>query len=110
MGQGDIDWAGIFALAGKTTGWVEFHRGQFAMPAFDPQWLKRQPDLGLNEYSAIIGTAHRRALRDAIEAVRNGGIVNGGIVLPEASQPGAVFVGLSVALSGLLKTIANGRQ
>jgi len=61
MGTGDIDWPAIMALVGDVPRWLEFHRGQFAMPVFDRDWVAAQPDLTLDEYRAIVGTAFRRS-------------------------------------------------
>ena len=63
MGSGDIDWPAILQRIGDVPVWLEFHRGQFAMPVFDEAWLAAQPDLTLNEYRAIIGPAVARLAR-----------------------------------------------
>jgi len=60
MGRGDLDWPGILNIVGDVPAWVEFHRGQFAMPVFDAAWVAAQPDLALDEYRGIVGTAFRR--------------------------------------------------
>jgi sugar phosphate isomerase/epimerase len=57
MGSGDIDWTNIFSQIGDVPVWIEFHRGQFAMPVFDRDWIAAQPDLTLDEYRAILAPA-----------------------------------------------------
>ena len=57
FGQGAIEWPAIFGLCPEAAVWIELHRGQFAVPAFDPDWLAEQPDLNLKEYAAVLAMA-----------------------------------------------------
>jgi len=59
LGHGDLDWPKLLELTGDAMIWVEFHRGQFAMPVFDAAWIAAQPDLVLDEYRAALGAAFR---------------------------------------------------
>ncbi|MDB5588881.1 MAG: sugar phosphate isomerase/epimerase [Devosia sp.] len=63
LGTGDIDWSELLALVPNATRWIEFHRGQFAMPVFDKDWLAAQSDATLDEYRALISATvkHERA-------------------------------------------------
>ena len=65
LGTGDIDWPALLALVPHATRWIEFHRGQFAMPIFDRDWLKAQPDTTLDEYRALVAAALRHSRTDA---------------------------------------------
>jgi 3-oxoisoapionate decarboxylase len=59
IGQGEVEWAKLFELAPEATIWIEFHRGQFAMPVFDADWVAAQPDLVLDEYRGALAAALR---------------------------------------------------
>lgn len=59
LGTGDIDWPALLALIPHATRWIEFHRGQFAMPMFDRAWLAAQTDATLDEYRALIAATVR---------------------------------------------------
>ncbi|MDB5531054.1 MAG: sugar phosphate isomerase/epimerase [Devosia sp.] len=63
LGTGDIDWTELLVLVPQATRWIEFHRGQFAMPVFDKDWLSAQADATLDEYRALISATvkHERA-------------------------------------------------
>ena len=56
-GEGAIDWEAILALMPKANVWIEMHSGQFAMPVFDPAWLRLQPGIALNEYASVLAMA-----------------------------------------------------
>src|SRR5262249_40125754 len=60
MGTGDLDWETILSLAPRKPVWIEFHRGQFAMPVFDGEWLQQQHDITLDEYRALLAGAVSR--------------------------------------------------
>jgi sugar phosphate isomerase/epimerase len=57
LGDGIVAWGSIFALLRGTPRFIELHRGQFAMPVFDREWVSAQPDLVLAEYAALVGAA-----------------------------------------------------
>lgn len=59
LGTGDIDWPALLALVPNATRWIEFHRGQFAMPVFDKSWLAAQADTTLDEYRQLISDTVR---------------------------------------------------
>ncbi len=59
LGQGMIDWRTIAALVPTASRWIELHRGQFAMPVFNPEWIEAQPDLSMRELVAVLGAAPR---------------------------------------------------
>lgn len=61
LGTGDIDWPALLALIPNATRWIEFHRGQFAMPVFDQAWLAAQADATLDEYRSLIAATVRNA-------------------------------------------------
>lgn len=61
LGTGDIDWPALLALVPQATRWIEFHRGQFAMPMFDRDWLAAQADATLDEYRSLIAATVRNA-------------------------------------------------
>lgn len=61
LGTGDIDWPALLALVPHATRWIEFHRGQFAMPVFDKDWLAAQTDATLDEYRSLIAATVRNA-------------------------------------------------
>lgn len=58
---GDIDWPALLALIPNATRWIEFHRGQFAMPVFDKAWLAAQADATLDEYRQLLSDTVRNA-------------------------------------------------
>lgn len=60
MGTGSLDWETILSFAPGKPIWIEFHRGQFAMPVFDREWLADQKDMTLDEYRSLIGGAVSR--------------------------------------------------
>jgi len=60
VGDGAIDWPNLLALLPTAKPLIELHRGQFAIPAFDPEWLAGQPYIQLPEYAALIRSAHLR--------------------------------------------------
>lgn len=64
LGTGDIDWPALLALVPQATRWIEFHRGQFAMPIFDKAWLAAQTDATLDEYRALTAATLRNARAD----------------------------------------------
>lgn len=64
LGTGDIDWTALLALVPHATRWIEFHRGQFAMPMFDKTWLAAQSDATLDEYRSLIAATVRNARAD----------------------------------------------
>lgn len=57
VGQGMIDWQSLLALLPDANPLIELHRGQFAVPAFDPGWLAAQDYLRVGEYAALIRSA-----------------------------------------------------
>jgi len=59
LGTGDIDWLALLALVPHATRWIEFHRGQFAMPMFDKDWVAAQADATLDEYRSLIAATVR---------------------------------------------------
>lgn len=59
MGEGSVDWDAIFAIIPDARVWIDMHRGQFAMPVFDPDWLARQPTIDLYEFASILAMATR---------------------------------------------------
>ncbi|WP_055045671.1 sugar phosphate isomerase/epimerase family protein [Devosia sp. A16] len=61
LGTGDIDWPALLALVPHATRWIEFHRGQFAMPMFDKAWLAAQADATLDEYRSLMAATVRNA-------------------------------------------------
>ena len=65
IGEGCLDWPAILAAAPDVPLWVELHRGQFAMPVDDPQWLARQPDIVPAEAARVRAMAERFAGRPA---------------------------------------------
>ncbi len=60
MGTGSLDWETILSLAPGKPIWIEFHRGQFAMPVFDREWLADQKDMTLDEYRSLLAGAVSR--------------------------------------------------
>lgn len=63
MGEGQLDWPAMLALMPGAKIWVEMHAGQFAMPVFDPAWLKSQPQIALPEFAAVLAMAQRFGTR-----------------------------------------------
>lgn len=64
IGDGVVDWDAILALAPEADVWIEMHSGQFLLPVFDGDWLRRQPGIALAEYAAIAGMAASFGSRD----------------------------------------------
>jgi 3-oxoisoapionate decarboxylase len=64
LGTGDIDWPALLALVPHATRWIEFHRGQFAMPVFDKAWVAAQSDATLQEYRQLLSDTVRNARTD----------------------------------------------
>lgn len=64
LGTGDIDWTELLALVPQATRWIEFHRGQFAMPMFDRAWLAAQTDATLDEYRSLMAATVRNSRAD----------------------------------------------
>ena len=64
LGEGELDWNAIFALMPKANVWIEMHSGQFAMPVFDSEWLRKQPGIALTEYASVLAMAVRFGDRD----------------------------------------------
>lgn len=60
VGQGIIDWPSLLALLPTARPLIELHRGQFAIPAFDQEWLASQPYIQLPEYAALVRSAVRQ--------------------------------------------------
>lgn len=67
VGQGIIDWPNLRALLPTAKPLIELHRGQFAIPAFDPTWLASQPYIQLAEYAALIRSAVRQGSQPPID-------------------------------------------
>ncbi|HEV2517183.1 MAG TPA: sugar phosphate isomerase/epimerase [Devosia sp.] len=65
LGTGDIDWKELLALVPNATRWIEFHRGQFAMPVFDKAWLAAQSEATLDEYRSLLSATVRRSRANA---------------------------------------------
>lgn len=59
VGDGILDWQGMLDVAPEAVIVLDLHRGQFAMPVFDGEWLSQQEGIGVVEYSGLI----RHALR-----------------------------------------------
>ncbi|CAN7348791.1 TIM barrel protein [Devosia sp. LjRoot16] len=57
VGEGIIDWPSLLALLPAAKPLIELHRGQFAIPAFDQEWLADQPYILLPEYAALVQSA-----------------------------------------------------
>lgn len=57
LGKGVVDWRRIQDIVPDATVWIEMHSGQFAMPVFDAQWLRIQPEIVLEEYAALLAMA-----------------------------------------------------
>lgn len=63
MGEGVIDWDRILPLMPAARVWIEMHSGQFAMPVFDPDWLRAQPEIAVTEFAANLAMAQRWGTR-----------------------------------------------
>lgn len=61
VGQGAIDWPALLALLPDALRIVELHRGQFAIPAFDRDWLAHNDYVKLSEYAWFIEQAVRHS-------------------------------------------------
>lgn len=57
LGEGFVDWDTIKPLLPDAKVWIEMHAGQFAMPVFDLDWLKRQPPVAVEEFAAVLAMA-----------------------------------------------------
>lgn len=57
LGEGFVDWDAILPLMPDAKVWIEMHAGQFAMPVFDSDWLRMQPEVALNEFAAVLAMA-----------------------------------------------------
>ncbi|HMR33093.1 MAG TPA: TIM barrel protein [Geminicoccaceae bacterium] len=64
FGEGFIDWDAIFPLMPDANVWIEMHSGQFAMPVFDPAWLRSQPGIALDEYASVLAMAVKFGSRE----------------------------------------------
>lgn len=64
MGQGFVDWAAIGPLMPDAKIWIEMHSGQFAMPVFDADWLRAQPEIALNEFASVLAMAAKFGTRE----------------------------------------------
>ncbi|KQV41401.1 MULTISPECIES: TIM barrel protein [unclassified Rhizobium] len=64
VGEGLVDWDAIFALMPTAFRWVETHIGQFAMPVFDPEWLRAQPGIAVEEFASVLAMATAFGDRD----------------------------------------------
>lgn len=64
LGDGSIDWDAILALMPKANVWIEMHSGQFAMPVFDADWLRLQPDIALDEFASVLAMAQKFGSRE----------------------------------------------
>jgi len=58
VGDGVVDWRAILSIVPDAAVWIEMHSGQFAMPVFDPEWLRVQPEIVLEEYAALFAMAN----------------------------------------------------
>lgn len=65
IGEGCLDWPAILATAPDVPVWAELHRGQFAMPVDDAEWLASQPDIVPAEAARVRAMAERFAGRPA---------------------------------------------
>lgn len=59
LGAGALDWAAIFAAIPDAKLWIDIHRGQFAMPVFNAEWLSQQPRPDLKEFASVLAMATR---------------------------------------------------
>lgn len=63
LGEGFIDWEAVMSILPGCKVWIEMHAGQFAMPVFDRDWLKRQPPVALEEFAAVLAMAAKFGTR-----------------------------------------------
>lgn len=63
LGEGFIDWPAIRSILPDRTVWIEMHAGQFAMPVFDEDWLKRQPPVAVGEFAVVLAMAAKFGTR-----------------------------------------------
>lgn len=64
LGEGMIDLPALLALFPTAKRWVEMHSGQFSMPAFDQDWLARQPGAEIGEFASLMKAAADFGSRD----------------------------------------------
>lgn len=64
LGEGFVDWDAIMSILPARKIWIEMHAGQFAMPVFDRDWLKRQPPVALEEFAAVLAMAAKFGKRE----------------------------------------------
>lgn len=64
LGQGFVDWDAIMPLMPDAKVWIEMHAGQFAMPVFDPVWLRLQPEIALDEFASVLAMAAKFGARE----------------------------------------------
>lgn len=64
LGEGFVDWDAIRLLLPDAKVWIEMHAGQFAMPVFDPDWLKRQPPVAVEEFASVLAMAAKFGTRE----------------------------------------------
>ncbi|MDH4986951.1 TIM barrel protein [Aminobacter anthyllidis] len=64
LGEGFVDWDAIRPLVPGAKVWIEMHAGQFAMPVFDPVWLKRQPPVAVEEFASVLAMAAKFGTRE----------------------------------------------
>jgi sugar phosphate isomerase/epimerase len=57
LGEGIIDWPAIHALTPTAKPLIELHRGQFAMPIFEPSYLAEQDYLTVTEFASVVRMA-----------------------------------------------------
>lgn len=59
VGEGTIDWAALLTLLPDAKRLIELHRGQFAIPAFDRDWLSRNDYVTITEFAWFVEQAMR---------------------------------------------------
>lgn len=64
FGEGFVDWDAIRPLMPDAKVWIEMHAGQFAMPVFDRDWLKRQPPVAVEEFASVLAMAAKFGTRE----------------------------------------------
>ena len=64
LGEGFVDWEAIRPLIPDAKVWIEMHAGQFAMPVFDPDWLRAQPPIALGEFASVLAMAAKFGTRE----------------------------------------------
>lgn len=64
LGEGFVDWDAIMPQIPDAKVWIEMHAGQFAMPVFDAEWLRVQPEVALAEFAAVLAMAAKFGARD----------------------------------------------